>query len=168
MVYMNLNGIPPQARVFIDANIFIYHFTGASHDASDFLLRCESGEYTGITSINVILEVLHRLMMVEAVRKGLVQPPNIMSKLKKHPHKVKQLDEYFRATEKIEQMGIIIKPVPTSTILRSQAIRLRYGLLINDSIILTVMEEEMTKYLATNDKDFSKIDNISVFSPEDI
>ena len=66
---------PAGASIFIDANIFIYHFTGVSEECSEFLTRCESREITGQTSINVILEVLHRLMMVEAVTKNLVSRP---------------------------------------------------------------------------------------------
>ena len=69
---MRLESIPSGTRVFIDANIFIYHFTGVSTECSDFLNRCERRDLEGITSANVLLEVLHRLMMVEAVIKKMI------------------------------------------------------------------------------------------------
>jgi len=61
--------LPAGQTVFIDANIFIYHFTGLSQECSSFLERCERGELWGVTAVHIILEVLHRLMMIEAVTK---------------------------------------------------------------------------------------------------
>ncbi len=45
-------------------------------------------------------------MMIEAVRKDLVKPPNILKKLKKFPERIKQLNEYFINTLKIPEMSI--------------------------------------------------------------
>ncbi|MCJ7832813.1 MAG: PIN domain-containing protein [Deltaproteobacteria bacterium] len=157
-----------KSTVFIDANIFIYHFTGASDESSSFLSQCESGIFKGITSTNVILEVLHRLMIVEAVHKRLFYPPNLVNKLKKHPERIKQLHDYFTNTQKIEQMGILVRPISALTILKSQINRSRYGLMVNDSIIVTIMEEEGISYLVTHDKDFNSVTDIKVLSPQDI
>ena len=92
---MKLTETKTGSEIFVYSNIFIYHFTGVSDECSDFLSRCERGELIAITTVNVILEVLHRLMMVEAVRKNLVKPPNIVKKLSKAPQKLKRLNEYF-------------------------------------------------------------------------
>jgi len=62
-------------------------------------------------------------MMIEAVRKDLVKPPNILKKLKKFPERIKQLNEYFINTLKIPEMNIVVKPVSLGTILTSQAVR---------------------------------------------
>ena len=59
--------------VFIDANIFIYNFGGQSAECKDVLLRCAKGELRGITSTFVIAEVLHRLMVAEAIEKNSLQ-----------------------------------------------------------------------------------------------
>jgi predicted nucleic acid-binding protein len=165
---MRFEELASGASIFIDANIFIYHFTGASEECSEFLNRCESREITGVTSINVILEVLHRLMMIEAVNKNLVQPPNILKKLKNQPQKIKQLDEYFIHTQKIERMGISIRPFSYLTVISSQNHRMRYGLMVNDSLIVALMEETSVIYLATKDKSFTGIKEITVVSPEDL
>lgn len=165
---MKLDSLKAKSTVFIDANIFIYHFTGVSDESSFFLSQCESGMFNGVTSANVIFEVLHRLMMVEAVQKRLVHPPNLVTKLKKHPEKIKQLHDYFANTQKIEQMGILIRPISATIILKSQNNRIRYGLMVNDSIIVTIMEEEGISYLATKDKGFHSVAGITVLSPQDI
>jgi len=165
---MKLSEIEAGSEIFVDSNIFIYHFTGVSDECSTFLGGCERGELVGMTSVNVILEVLHRLMMVEAVRKNLVKPPNIVKKLSKAPQKLKRLNEYFVNTEKIQDMGIRIKPLIFETIIKSHVVRLASGLMVNDSVIIASMKNEGVKLLATNDKAFEKVDEIDVYSPEDI
>lgn len=71
---MNLNmtfdDLSENEQVFLDANIFIYHFGGLSTDCRNLLSRCAKGEIHGFTSHLVIAEVLHRLMIAEAVGKG--------------------------------------------------------------------------------------------------
>jgi len=165
---MKLSEIKAGSEIFVDSNIFIYHFTGVSDECSDFLSRCEREELIGITSVNVILEVLHRLMMVEAVSKNIVKPPNIVKKLNKSPQKIKRLNEYFVNTEKIQDMGIEIKPLIFETIIKSHMIRLSSGLMVNDSVIIASMKKEGVKLLATNDKVLKNLDEIDVYSPEDI
>ena len=165
---MKLDEIKTDSEVFIDANIFIYHFTGVSKKCGDFLNRCEQGDLTAITSVNVILEVLHRLMMVEAVKKNLVKPPNIVRKLNQIPEKIRGLNEYFVNTQKINEMGIEIRPVTFETVIKSQMVRMAYGLMVNDSVIVASMQEEGLKLLATSDTGFEKVDEILVYSPEDV
>lgn len=165
---MRLDSISSGSTIFIDANIFIYHFTGVSNECGHFLSRCEHGDLIGITSVNVLLEVLHRLMMVEAFRKKFVKPPNIVKKLKKHPEKIRQLNDYFTNTQKISEMGIIVKPITGEAILKSQAVRLRYGFMVNDSLIVASMEEENTKLLATNDTGFSILEGYAIYRPSDL
>jgi predicted nucleic acid-binding protein len=165
---MKLTEIKASSEVFVDSNILIYHFTGVSDECGDFLGRCERGELIGMTSVNVILEVLHRLMMVEAVRKKLVKSPNIVKKLSKAPQKLKRLNEYFVNTQKIQDMGIAIKPLIIETIIKSHMVRLASGLMVNDSVIVASMQKEGVKLLATNDKAFEKVAEIDVYSPEDL
>ncbi len=165
---MKLTEIKAGSEIFVDSNIFIYHFTGVSDECSDFLGRCERGKLIAMTSVNVILEVLHRLMMVEAVRKNLVKPPNVMKKLSKAPQKLKRLNEYSENTEKIPDMGVAIKPLIFETIIKSHVVRLTSGLMVNDSVIIASMKQEGVKLLATNDKAFEKVDEIDVCAPEDI
>ena len=104
---MKLEQVNIGSEIFIDSNIFIYHFTNVSEECSRFLERCEDKEIKGFTSVNVLLEVLHRLMMVEVVKKELLSPPDLVKKINKNPEIVKQLNKYFINTQKIEDMGIL-------------------------------------------------------------
>lgn len=165
---MNLSDIESGSEVFIDANIFIYHFTGASNECSEFLSRCEQGDIYGLTSVNVVLEILHRLMMIEAVRKKLAAPPNIVKKLQKQPPKIRLLNEYFINTKKIIDMGIKVNPISMETVLISQSARLSHGLMVNDSLIIASMQESGINSLATNDKKLAEIEGLFVYTPSDV
>lgn len=162
------NEIRSGERVFIDANIFIYHFTGRSAESRDLLRRCQDGELIGFTSIIVLSEVLHRLMMIEAVEKRFITPGNIARKLKKKPEIVKQLSDYHTNTMLIYKMGIQILLSSENIIERSLQFRSKYGLLVNDSLICAVMQAEGITNLVTADRDFERVEWISVYVPGDI
>lgn len=66
---MTFDDLPTGTRVFLDANMFIYHFIvhpqfGAA--ATTLLERIENGDFFGVTSTSVIADVYHRLMTLEA------------------------------------------------------------------------------------------------------
>jgi len=165
---MKLDDLPPATPVFIDANIFIYHFTGASEECTRFLSRCEAAELTGITSLPILLEVLHRLMMVEAVGSRAVRPPKVLEKLRRRPAIVRGLSEYYAHTMKIPEMGISVRSIPEGVLAVSQGIRREHGLLVGDSLVLAVMREEGVRMLATRDADFGRIGEITVAVPADV
>ena len=61
MASSTLEQVRQGVRIFIDAPVFIYHFTGVSAECRDFLKRCESAEIHGVTSVMTLAEVAHRL-----------------------------------------------------------------------------------------------------------
>lgn len=88
---LTLDRIPASSRVFLDSTIFIYHAAGASPQCRTLLERCEAGEITGLTSVLVVAEVAHRLMIIEAVAARLVSGKNIVKKLRARPDLVRRL-----------------------------------------------------------------------------
>ena len=67
----SLDTLLPDSKIFVDANIFLYSILG--HPAlkprcQKFLLNIENGQYRAMTSSLVFNEVLHKLMLTEAVR----------------------------------------------------------------------------------------------------
>jgi len=160
--------LPAGQTVFIDANIFIYHFTGLSQECSSFLERCERGELWGVTAVHILLEVLHRLMMIEAVTKGLVTSGNVARKLREKPNVVKQLADYQTQTEAISEMGIEVVGLTSDVLKVSYPYRRRDGLLVNDSLTAAVMEAEGILCLATADLDFTRVEGLRVYRPMDL
>ena len=69
---MKLDDLPDGARIFVDANILIYHFSGISLECRAFLQRCESRQVEAFTGVHIVLEVTHRLLILEALQKRLI------------------------------------------------------------------------------------------------
>ena len=67
--------------VFVDANIFIYHFGGHSSQCKAFLERCACRELRGYTSTPILAEVLHRLMIAEGTRQAVAVVQNTWATL---------------------------------------------------------------------------------------
>jgi predicted nucleic acid-binding protein len=124
---MKISEIKAGETVFIDANIFIYHFTGVSEESTLFLKRCEEGELTGVIGMNILIEVLHRLMMIEAITKGFVKPGDVVKKLKKKPDIVKKLTDYQTNTLSIIDIGIELLRLSEDAIKSSLQFRKKYG-----------------------------------------
>lgn len=165
---MRLKNIPPGTEVFIDANIFIYHFTGNSAECTDFLSCCEEGVLKGATSTLVVAEVMHRLMLAEAEAKKFAKAPQIPRKIKDRPEIVCRLTDYFVGAQAILDIGIKTYPLTAELVMKSQTIRARYGLMVNDSLIAATMGEAGLVALATNDDGFSRVDWIRLYKPEDM
>ena len=167
-VSSRLEEIGPGQEVFLDANVFIYHFTGRSRACRALLERCEPSEVQGITGAHVVLEVLHRLMMLEAVQRGLVLPGNVARRLKEHPEVVRVLGEYARHAGRIPDMGIQVLPVDSELVQASHEVRRQAGLLVHDSISVAMMERQGTKVIATQDRDFLKVAGVQVYMADDV
>ncbi len=88
---MRLADLQDGDRVFIDANIFIYHCGGRSQECKVLLERCARRDLLAYTSTPILAEVLHRLMVAEAIAKGLVTAKTAVRKLREQPELVKQL-----------------------------------------------------------------------------
>ncbi len=165
---MRLEDILPGEAVFIDASIFIYHLTGQSRACRALLERCEAGEVAGFTGAHVLLEVLHRLMMLEAVQKALVPPGNVARRLKESPDLVRALSQYSQYAGQIPNMGIQVLPVDPELVQASSEVRLRTGLLVYDSISVAMMERLGRKSIATQDRDFLRLTGLRVHLADDI
>lgn len=165
---MRSNELPEGNVLFIDSNILIYHFSGVSDECSGLLERCERGELKGVTSTHILAEVLHRLMMIEAVEKKVASPGEIAKGLKTNPDGVRKLRDYYKYTMQIPLMGIEVLPLNIEVIRDSQEYRRSYGFLTNDSLSLALMEQHGIGAIATGGMDFHRIEKIEVWSPMDV
>jgi predicted nucleic acid-binding protein len=165
---MKLEDLPDGERICVDANILIYHFTGISSECRTFLQRCEARQVEAFTGVHIVLEVMHRLMLLEALRKGLISGGQLARKLKERPEIVKSLREYNRSIQQLPRMRIRVRAI-TSTIVRaSEAVRVQEGLLTNDSITVALMRQVGLTAVATYDADLGRIAGLRVYQPGDI
>lgn len=167
-VSSRLEAIAPGTRVFVDAPIFIYHFTAVSEECRDFLARCEAGDLDALTSSVVLAEVAHRLMTIEAVAEGHLAAGGVVKKLRDRPAVVRGLRRYQQQVERVPLMSVEVVAVDSGTVLRSAEVRSRYGLLVNDSLVATSALDHRASALASSDADFDRVDELARFTPGDL
>ncbi len=165
---MFLHEIESRAKVFIDANIFVYHFSKGSEfnkSCTDFLYRVETSQLHGFTSTGIIMEASHRLMMVEASSVLDIEIRNLPKYLKQHPDIVKQLTKHLTVPNKIAKLNIEIVQITPKIIESSQSNKTKYGFLSNDALTLKIMEDIGIANIASNDSDFKRVDWLKLYLP---
>jgi predicted nucleic acid-binding protein len=165
---MKLEDLPEGARVLVDANILIYHFSGVSMECRAFLQRCESRQIEALTGVHILLEVTHRLMVLEALHKGLITGGQLARKLKEQPEVIKGLREYNQSVQQIPRMHIRVRTITPAIVSASEAIRVQEGLMTNDSVTVALMRKMGVTDVATADADFNNVSHIRVNQPGDI
>ena len=106
--------------------------------------------------------------MTEAVDKGLVTPGNVPRKLKRRPELASQLNGHSDAIRYILNMGIEILQVDADILELSANLRSQTGFLVNDSISLAMMQRRRITAIATNDRDFQRLNWLEVHLPTDL
>ncbi len=165
---MTLNDLPSGALVFIDANIFVYHFSGISAECRTLLKRVERKELRAATGAHIVLEVLHRLMTIEAISKGLITPGQPAKKLKQNPDVIKQLSDYAKCVNEIRSLDVRVYPVTTRQIRKSEGIRSSCGIMTNDSVTATMMSSYGITNVASLDSDLRRAQGIILYQPTDV
>ena len=168
MASFPLSSLAKGEQIFIDSTIFLYHFTGVSADCRTFLQRCENGEVKGVTSVIVLAEIAHRLMLIEALSKGLISGKNLVRKLREKPEIVKQVHLYQEQVERIPVMGISVASLDLGGMLRSAELRIRYGLMTNDSLVAISAIQEGIPAVASADKDIARVKELNHYFPGDL
>ena len=84
--------------------------------------------------------------------------------LENNPEQVKTLSDYWRNTERLLALNIVLLPMEKGIVVRAQIERANAGLLTNDSIICSDDERVRISRIATRDNQFDRVGGIVVFS----
>src|SRR5690242_20344541 len=136
---MSLSTLPAGSEVLFDANVLIYGLVRRSWQCEAAMRRCLAGDISGFTTVDVLADVSHRLMLHEAFNKGLISRQNAAS-LKGRPAIVTGLSEYWALLDTVRTNRIAILPFDEFRFQRAHAVRRRDGLLTNDSILLAAAD----------------------------
>lgn len=167
--FLNLDLLSAGATVFVDANIFLYHFFGASRDSAAFLERCAVEDVHAVTGAHIMAEVLHRVLIAEArVKTRMGCRGNAVRYLQEHPEEMQKLLDHHVSAAAIEQMVGIVLPLTADVVRASQWPRTREGLLVNDSLTAAMIKTEGIVHLASNDAAFLRLEGLSVYRPSDL
>ncbi|HEV7377322.1 MAG TPA: PIN domain-containing protein [Pyrinomonadaceae bacterium] len=165
---MDIKSLPSGTRCLVDANIFIYHFGGASGESTDFLARVAKREVEAHVTTTIIAEVLHRRMTAEAITKGLISPGKPLQKLKTNPNVIQGLTDYISEVEKLLKLPIVLHDITAAEVAASHALRSAHGLFVNDSINLACALHLGLADVVTHDDDFNRVTTITTWEPTDI
>lgn len=160
--------MPAGSRIAVDANIVLYHFSGRSRQCSDFLKRARAGEIKAFLPVHIGLELLHRLMMLEAVSAGITTSGSPAGKMSGKPDSVRKLQRSFVDFQALNRLGITPIDSSASALERVTWYAMSYGLLANDAAMLAVMEEYDIAHLATSDKQLQNISPFQSWCPDDL
>lgn len=162
-----LGGLPSATRVLLDANIFIYAFGRQSLQCLELLERCQDGDVRGITTIEIVNEVCHRLMLLEAFEKGIIariSAPALRSKAAQ----IRNLTRYWTLASQIFDLNVTILGLDEARARRAHRIRSAHGLLTNDSLIAAAGQQQGVQDLATSDRDFERVGWLRIYAPSDL
>jgi predicted nucleic acid-binding protein len=164
MALRPLSNLPDQSFIIIDANVFIYALSGQSAECRQLFERCLREEVTGIALFETVNEVTHRFMIAEVLSKGLITVGGAKA-LRNKFQQITTLTDYWLDTQRILALNLLFMPVNETIIRNAQTVRQEAGLLTNDSMIVAGMHEYGLSFLASNDADFERVRDITVFKP---
>jgi predicted nucleic acid-binding protein len=106
-------------------------------------------------------------MIAEALFKGLITGGGARV-LRNKFRQIPAMTDYWRDTERILALNLLFIPVNETVVRNAQVVRQEAGLLTNDSMIVACMREYGVSFLASNDSDFERVRDITVFKPTDL
>lgn len=165
---MTFVDIPPGASFFFDANILVYHLTPHPTFKSAckaLLLRVMRRELSAFTSLDVLSDVAHRMMTLEAIGKHSWPAAGIGQRLRSHPHVIQSLSRFRRAVDAIPRFGIKILMPPSTIVSTAAAVSQRYGLLSGDALIVATMQQFGISSIASHDSDFDRVPGFARYAP---
>jgi predicted nucleic acid-binding protein len=166
---MTLDQVPAGAHVFVDSNILVYHFQ--PHPAFGpmchrLLERIERQDIEGYTSTNLLGELAHRLMVIEAGALPGWAGGKVLNRLKQQPDVVKQLARFQTAVDAVLQSRRSVLTVQPLLMSAAAALSRQHGLLTTDAVILAVMQAQRLTHLASHDAHFDSVPGITRYAPQ--
>ncbi len=169
----DLRDIPSGSFVFVDTNIFTYHFCGKSVTCTTFLQRIADGDITAYVNTEVLSDLLHKMMLAEAFQKNIINRPTAV-KLKKHLQQnrtaIERLPNHQQLFEQLMKMGLKVIRITKKMLINTKRERKNHGLMTNDSLHLgsMVYHSIPIQNIATRDGDFFHVSGVSVWEPTDV
>ncbi len=165
---MNFDQVPAGSAVFLDANALVYHFTndpkyGAASTRLVHLI--EQGAVYGFTSTDVLADVAHRVMTLEAIAVNGWPYAGIAARLRKQHHVIPSLTISRQAIASLPQLNIQVIPITQTLLEAATRASQRFELLTGDALIVAVMQAQNLTHLASNDADFDRVTWLTRYEP---
>jgi predicted nucleic acid-binding protein len=165
---MPLDQVPAPAQVLVDANVLVYHFQphpGFGPMCHRFMERIERQDIKAITFTNLLGEVAHRLMLIEAATLSGWAGGKVLNRLKQQPSAIQQLTLFQTAVDAVLQSRIGVFPVPAALLSTAAALSRQHNLLTNDALIVALMQRHGLTLLASADADLDRVPGLTRYAP---
>lgn len=165
---MTFADIPAGATLFLDANTFVYHYSQhpvLALPGTDLLDRIGHNEISGVTSADVLRDVAHRLMVLEAATVLGWTGTGITGRLRRHPQEIQKLTRFQTSVRAIAGFGIKMVAVSAPLVEAATNTSRQAGLLSGDALIVAVMQREGLSQIASHDADFDRVPGLVRYAP---
>jgi predicted nucleic acid-binding protein len=162
-----LTAIPAGANLLLDANVLVYALAGLSAQCVELLRRCDIEDVYGFTTVEIVNEVTHRLMVAEALAKGVIQRP-AAGALKGRKAAIRSLGDYWAQAQRLLDSNLLILDLDEPRVRIAQRVQSQHGLLTTDSTFAAAALELGIDRLASNDADFLDTPGLTVHRPTDL
>jgi predicted nucleic acid-binding protein len=165
---MTVEDIPAGSAIFVDTNVFVYAFSSDPRHGpacERLLQQIDNQELRASTSAQVVAEMAHRLMTVEAASLLGRSPSGLANWLKRHPAEVQRLSRYRQAIDELTLLGVQVLPVSGPQVSLAADVSRQYGLLTNDALVVVEMRDHSLTLLASQDADFDRVPGITRYAP---
>jgi predicted nucleic acid-binding protein len=166
---VNLDDIQSGSLCVIDTNVLLYAEQNVSDQAQRLIRRCTKGELTGTLPQTVWQELTHKLMLAEAMTKGLIGGGNPAARLGSRPDAVRGLSLYRAKVQALVDLGLGFEPCTQDDLTKTAfMLQEKYGLLTNDAVVLAVAIRMKADALISSDKAFRGVTEVAVHYPTDL
>ena len=169
MGLVNLDDIESGSLCVIDTNVLLYAEQGVSDQAQRLIRRCAKGDLIGTLPQTVWQELTHKLMLAEAMMKGLISGSNPASRLAAKPEAIRGLSLYRAKVQALMDLGLRFEACTLSDLTKTGfKLQEKYGLLTNDAVVLAVAIRLKADTLVSSDKAFHPVTELTVHYPTDL
>ncbi len=165
---MTFDQIPAGVAVFLDANSLVYHFTNDPKygvASTRLVHQIEQGALSGFTSTDVLADVAHRLMTLEAIAVHGWPYAGIAARLRKHHPSISKLTIFQQAITSLPQLNIQVIPITQPLLEAATRASQQFELLTGDALVVAVMQAHGLTHLASNDADFDRVSGLTRYEP---
>ncbi len=117
---------------------------------------------------HILAEIMHHLMIAEAIENGWVRKTNPVKQLTKTPEIVQKLVRYKEIMTDLLSIGLHIEPLLHMDFINALTFQKNFGLLTNDALLFAIAQRVNTKNIASADKIFLRLKSFNVYAPDDI
>jgi len=160
--------LPDGDTCFVDANIFYCHFVETpplSETCTTFLERAANGNIQVYTSLHILSEAVHKVMLTEAEAKFGRNRAGLVHWLQGHRYRISELSQFLQAAASLAGMVLFLLPADAVLLAEAATLSAQLGLLTNDATIVALMRRHGLSNLASNDDDFDGVPNLTVWKP---